>query len=67
MNILADRRKWLADRLRKVAAEEEAAGAKDIAADTLRRAREIEAARQRQTMRNEPALAALRPASRKFF
>jgi hypothetical protein len=42
MNILPERRKWLADRLRQVAAEEEAAGAKETAAEFLRRAREVE-------------------------
>jgi len=43
MKISLERRKWLADRLRKVAAEEEAAGAKEVAADFLRRADEVEA------------------------
>jgi hypothetical protein len=42
MKLPAERRKWLVDRLRKVAAEEEAAGAKEIAAEFLKRAREVE-------------------------
>jgi len=36
MNILAERRKWRADRLRKVAVEEKAAGAKSVAANFRR-------------------------------
>jgi hypothetical protein len=43
MGISLGRRQWLVNRLRRVAAEEEAAGAKEVAADFLRRAQEVEA------------------------
>ncbi len=57
MNIPAERRKWLADRLRKIAAEEEAAGAKDIAAGFRQRTREVEFGANvpgNERMRDEP-------------
>jgi hypothetical protein len=50
MGVSVGRRKLIADRLRKIAAEEEALGAKEVAADFRRRARELEAGR---TLANE--------------
>jgi hypothetical protein len=43
MKIPSERRKWLADRLRKVATEEAAAGAMSVAAEFRQRAQEVEA------------------------
>ncbi len=43
MNIPPERRKWLAERMRQIAAEEEAVGAKAVAEDFRRRARDVEA------------------------
>ena len=42
MGASPERRKWLADRLRQVAADEEAAGASAIAAEFLRQAQLLE-------------------------
>jgi hypothetical protein len=42
MGVLPERKKWLANRLRAVAAEEEQRGAKDFAADFRRQATLLE-------------------------
>lgn len=55
MNISAERRKWLAERLRKIADEEEARGAKEVAADFRRSARDVAAeTKTRERIRKPP-------------